>query len=186
MSRYMEKLKKKRFTPTNNIDKYQKQANKIKHDNIYNYKYQYFTATPHGMRSDDEKNHKYGTKRDGYEQLRLDEKNISVSHAGVVSLRTITDRDRNNAVIGYITEEKLSDSGWKDEISKLADECFNELCSELDVKDEESFRYFLFNDLGLFKDYELELQSKLDKMVHVYNEYNNDEEFRAFIDKIIG
>lgn len=182
-----EQIMKKRFEPTNTIDYYQKKANKIKHDNIYNYKYTYWIATPNGMRLDDEKNHKYGDTRAGYEEWKRKEpQSWYADHGGVVSLRRVYDRDNDNRTVGYITEEKLSDYTWKEEIAALADECFEKLCEELEVKDKENFKYFLFNDMGFFKDYELELQTKLDKMVHVYNEYNEDEEFKAFLDKVIG
>lgn len=182
-----EKIRKRRFEPTNEIDWFQKKANKIEYDNIYNYKYTYWVATPNGMRLDDERNHKYGDNRDGYETWQKEEpQGWIASYSGVTSLRTITDRNNDNRVVGYITEEKLSDEPWKKEIVNLVHDCFERLCEELEVKDRGNFEYFVFNDLGFEKDYKLELRTKLDKMVHVYNEYQEDEEYRAFVDKIKG
>jgi hypothetical protein len=182
-----DSIMKKRFEPTNEIDYYQKKAAKIEHDNIYNYKYTYWVPTPHGMRLDDERNHKYGDTRDGYETWKKEEPNgWYTDHGGVVSLRRVYDRNDENRTVAWITEEKLSDYGWRDEIAGLADECFEKLCVSLEVKDVENFKYFVFNDLGFEKDFRLELRTKLDKMVHVYNEYHEDDEYRAFVDKIKG
>jgi len=180
-----ERMFKKRFEPTNEIDWFQKEANRIEHENIYNYKYTYYVKTPNGMRLDDERNHKYGDVRDGYEQFKQEKTNTNTDHGGRVSLREVYDRDTKR-VVGYITEEKLSDESWKDEIRDLVEQCFERLCETLEVKDVENFSYFVFNDLGFEKDYKLELRTKLDKMVHVYNEYNDDDEYRAFVDKIKG
>jgi hypothetical protein len=182
-----EKIMKRRFEPTNEIDWFQKEANRIEHENIYNYKYTYWVATPNGMRLDDERNHKYGETRDGYEEWKRQEpQSWYADHGGVVSLRRVYDRDNENKTVGYITEEKLSDQGWKNEIVELVEQCFERLCETLNVKDRENFKYFVFNDLGFERDYKLELRTKLDKMVHVYNEYQDDEEYRAFVDKIKG
>lgn len=181
-----EKIFKKRFEPTNIIDYYQKKVNKIQHDNIYNYKYKYWIATPNGMRLDDERNHKYGETRKGYEEWKLQEpQSWYADHSSVVSLRRVYDRNNGNITVGYITEEKLSDYAWQNEIIALSDECFETLCNTLEVKDKENFNYFLFNELGFFKDNILELQTKIDKMVHVYEEYNSNPDFKAFLDKVI-
>lgn len=186
-SDYIKELRNRRFEPTNEIDWFQKTAAKIEHDNIYNYKYTYWIATPHGMRLDDEKNHKYGDTRAGYEEWKWKEpQSWYTDHGGLVSLRRVYDRDNDDRTVGYITEEKLSDVPWKQEISELVEQCFERLCETLEVKDVNNFKYFVFNDLGFERDYKLELRTKLDKMVYVYDEYQSNEEYRSFVDKIKG
>lgn len=184
-------INKRRFEPTNLIDTYEKKANKIKHDNIYNYKYTYMIKTPNGMREDTERNHKYGTTRDGYEKWKTEEKGLTAGYSGRVSLREITDYQRKDEngiapVVGYIIEEKLSDYPWQQEIAALATEAFDKLCEELEVVDKEMFEYVLWEDFGLYKDYGQELSAKLSRISSMYEKYQEDEEYKKFIDKIKG
>lgn len=174
---------KKRFESTNVVDYYQKKADKIKHDNINNFKYVYWMKTPNGMRLNETYNHKYGDSRKGYELWKTDNQNLVVSYGGNVSLRGIRER-KSNHLIGYITEEKLSDESWKKEIMDLTDECFETLCEELDVKDTDTFEYFIYENM--FDDVAYDLESKLEIMVSVYNKYKTDDDYRKLIDKIKG
>ena len=41
-------------------------CNQLYTTKAYNYKYEYYTKTPNGMRLDTVNNHKYGQSRDGY------------------------------------------------------------------------------------------------------------------------
>lgn len=182
----MSKLFKKQFKPKNVIDFYLKKADKIKHDNIYNYAYTYCLKTPRGMLLDDSLNHKYGSSRKGFEQWKEDNPDLNATYNNNVSLRSIKHRSDYSRTVGYVLEEKLSDTPWQDEIKQLADECFEELCGSLNVVDKENFEYFVFNDVGGFEDYSHELIEKLRTMVHVFEEYQSNEEYRKLIDKIKG
>ena len=169
----------------NIIKQYIKKASEIERENAYNYKYTYWATTPNGMILDTEKNHKYGSTRDGYECWKNEApREYTVSYGGVVSLRSVHDRSQDNLIVAYITEEKLSDNSWLKEFEVIADECFIKLCELLEVKDIENFKYFIFSDLGLFKDSKMYIHAKLDKMYDVYEEYQFDEDYKALIDKI--
>ena len=170
----------------NIIKQYIKKASEIeRRKNAYNYKYTYWAATPNGMVLDTEKNHKYGSTRDGYECWKNEApREYNVSHGGAVSLRSVHDRTQDNLIVAYITEEKLSDNSWLKEFEVIADECFIKLCELLEVKDIENFKFFIFSDLGLFKDSKMHMQAKLDKMYELYEEYQFDEDYKALIDKI--
>jgi hypothetical protein len=175
----------KRFSPTNVIDTYLQKALSIEHAATNSYKYVYWINTPNGMRLDDEKNHKYGESRKGYDQWNEDNPSHTASYAGVVSLRTIDDRD-NGRKVGYITEEKLSENRWS-EISILVDDCFIALCRELNVKDNENFKYFITTNFDYFDDGgRMELLDELEVMEQIYVNYHNDEEYKRFIDKLKG
>lgn len=170
----------------NIIEEYQNKANEIERNNAYNYKYTYWIPTPNGMRLDVARNHEYGDTRDGYETWKKNEpQSWYAEYSGRISLRAVTDRN-DNSIVGYITEEKQSDYGWQEEIKSLSDECFDKLCETLDVVDIDNFKYFIFADLGMFKDYKMELKTRLDIMVAVYEEYNFDEDYKKLIDKIKG
>lgn len=169
----------------NLLKQYIKKASEIERKNAYNYKYTYWAATPNGMVLDTEKNHKYGSTRDGYECWKNEvAREYNVSYGGVVSLRSVHDRTQDNLIVAYITEEKLSDNSWLKEFEDIADECFIKLCEILEVKDIENFKFFIFSDLGLFKDSKMYIHAKLDKMYELYEEYQFDEEFKALVDKI--
>lgn len=171
----------------NIIDEYLKKANTIERDNAYNYKYTYWVATPNGMRLDVARNHEYGEDRVGYEKWKNNEpQSWYAEHAGQISLRPVIDRKDGNAIVGYITEERRSDYLWQQEIKALVDECFDKLCEVLHVNDVENFRYFIFSDLGLFKDYKMELRTRLDIMVEVYERYNECDDYKRLICKIKG
>ena len=167
------------------IKQYIKKASEIEKSSANNYKYTYWTTTPNGMILDTEKNHKYGSTRDGYECWKSEApREYSVSYGGVVSLRSVHDRKQDDLIVAYITEEKLSDRPWLKEVESIADECFIKLCELLEVKDIENFKFFIFSDLGLFKDYKMQMRAKLDKMHEVYEDYQFDDEYKALVDKI--
>ncbi len=169
----------------NIIAEYQRKANELERTNAYNYKYTYWIPTPNGMVLDVARNHEYGSTRDGYESWKTNEPlSWYASHSGQISLRTVTDRNDNNNIVGYITEEKQSDYLWHQDIKDLTDECFNKLCESLEVIDINNFKYFIFSDLGIFKDYKMELKTRLDIMVDVYENYNFDEDYKKLVDKI--
>lgn len=182
----MTKLFKKDFNPKNVIDYYLKKADKIKHDNIYNYEYTYCLKTPNGMLLDNPTNHQYGKSREGFEQWKENNPDLHASHNGTIALRPIRHRTDTERVVGYILEEKLSDTAWHNEVLELVDECFEKLCDELQVVDKSIFRYFVFNDTMGYENYSQELLEKLRMMVHVFEEYQDDEEYRNLVDKIKG
>ena len=182
----MKKLFRKSFNPKHVIDFYLKKADKIKHDNIYNYAYTYCLKTPNGMLLNVPLNHQYGKSREGFEQWKEDNPDLHACHNGTVSLRPIKTRDGHEKIIGYILEERLSDLTWHNEVLQLVDDCFDKLCEELKVVDKPTFRYFIFSENMGYEDYSDELLEKLRMMVHAFEEYQDNEEYRNLVDKIKG
>lgn len=178
------------YDSANVIERFQIKASKIAFANRINRKYTYWIKTPHGMRNDTVTNEKYGSRRDDYEKWRDDHPLYQVSYSDQVSLRYIVDTTRK-IVVGYVTEEKISGEAWKKDIETIVEKCFETLCEELNVNDIETFKYFVFNNEFLstsyeMKDYDYDLERKLEMMVLTYEYYNDDEEYRNLIDKIKG
>ncbi len=182
----MRKIFKKPFKPKNVIDYYQKKAEEIRQDNLYNYEYTYWMKTPKGMLIDEPTIHEYGSSRAGFEQWKMDHPTLMASVGGKISIRPIVERSCQSRIVGYVTEEQLSDSGWQDEILQLSKDCFDKLCEELDVKDRETFRFFIFHEMCGYENYADELRAKISAMTDVYESYQNDEEYKQLIDKIKG
>lgn len=169
----------------NIIAAYKKRADEIRFNNRQNFQYEYWIKTPNGFRSDDTLNHRYGDGRAGYEQWKIDNSDL-VASAEQINLRPIRERKDYDNIVGYITETKLSDSGWHSEIVQLSDDCFEELCKELEVVDVETFKYFVFTDTRGYENIDDELNAKLYAMVSVFDDYHNDQEFKKLVDKIKG
>lgn len=167
------------------IDSYKRRADEIRFNNRQNFQYEYFIRTPNGFRSDDTLNHKYGDGRAGYEQWKTENSHLVASHEQI-NLRPIRERNDYDHIVGYLTETRLSDNSWQTEIVQLADECFVKLCEELEVIDVDTFKFFVFNDIGMFDDVDQELNAKLHALVDVYDNYNDDPNYKKLVDKIKG
>ena len=177
---------------------YLKDIQSIRKDNIYNYCYKYWTGDENGMRLDVHMNNKYGQDRKGYEQYKNDSVvlpdgtlsepgQIDVSYSGVTSLRTVTDR-KTNKVIGYITETKLSDNPARDEAKIIFGKQLQAVMNHLEVHDVQSFMYYINQNMPQM-DFRNSVDTYLNKvryLLELVKDYNDDEEFREFIDKIKG
>lgn len=152
--------------------------------NSYNYHYEYYKKTPNGMVLDIPLNHQYGSTRDGYDSWKKDNKELTASYSGMTSVRTVT--DRTGYVDGYIFETKLPDRTWHTELKEKYDAAFLEICKLLEVKDIESFGYFVENDVELSKDYSTSIMNKLRHIIDVFERYEYDDDFRKLVDKIKG
>ena len=172
-------------TPIGNL---LEQAYSLKYEKIYNYKYTYYTKTPHGMREDSNLNHQYGTDREGYESWKDDNPNLTMSYSGVVTLREIQRRETNET-IGYMTEEKLPNKPWIEKIDLLLEDAWKLFCDELGVKDDNAMDYFLFGEIEMdWRDEGSDRIAKFNKMINCIERYNDSDEqdYKMIIDKIKG
>lgn len=179
------RLRKPTF-PDTTIGDLLKQADTLKYQKIYNYNYTYYVKTLHGMRDDIESNHKYGNTREGYESWQNDNSRCTMSYSGVTTVRTITE---NNEITGYMFEEKLPNSPWLEKMDVLLEEAWKSFCSELEIVDEESMQYFLFNDT--FSDYRDDGADRITKfniLLNCIEKYNdiNELDYKQLINKIKG
>lgn len=163
---------------------------------IYNYEYEYFKGQ---LVPDEQWSHLSKTRED-YEIFKnaptklpdgtvAERGQIDISYGGVVSLRTITNR-QDGAVIGYVTETKLSYTPHRDTARKLYDKALIAFREELDVQDIEAFEYWVNNewqlDYGMSgRDSISDYVGAIEKMTETVKEYNECEEFRHFLDKVI-
>jgi len=173
------------------------EADAIKYEHIQNYKYTYFSKTKHGLREDDYLNHTYGDKREGYEEWGQSEDsvNLTTSYSGVTSVRDIYKRDTNE-VVGYIFEEKLSDSIWLDELEEKFKEAWQHFCLIMEVKDEKMIEYILFKNVySEYRDLGKDTMDKFEILKSVFNkfdkdhiEYEDDEtiQYRKYFNKLKG
>lgn len=172
--------------PDTKIGQLLEQADTLKYEKIYNYKYSYFTKTPNGMREDTEANHKYGEDREGYEDWKSDNPNLDMSYSGVTTVRTIT---TNKEVVGYMFEEKLPNTPWLEKIDGLLSEAWISFCIELNIVDEPAMEYFLFDGIiGDYRDNGEDRITKFKVLINCINKYNDEEEqeYKQLIDKIKG
>jgi len=145
---------------------------------IYNYDYRYIKEIIY----DDELEKKYGNSRTGYEKFKNNEPG-NMSYSGEVSLRTRVDKDDN--ILGYMTERKLNNNDKLNtifEIYKNAEIRFREI---LKITSPETFDYWFYN-LG-WTDEHLDVNNlinKIKRLERILFDYNEDMEFRNFINKI--
>ena len=156
---------------------------------IYNYKYTYWNVTEYGMDLDNESNIIYGNKREGYENFKSDNIEKIVSPAGKISLRTVTDRD-NREIQGYITEEKLSNQPYIDNAREIYELALEEVKNLLGVQDVESFMYYIDQNISSYNFFDSSethhFKNSIEGLINLIEEYEYDEKFRKYFDKIIN
>ena len=163
------------------MKKYLDQIAKTRKETIYNYKYTYFDP----IEKDERYSKIYGESRKGYEDYCRDN-NVQVSYSGIVSYREVIDR-RTKDVIKVILEEKLSTTPQTDAAEEIYNEALQEAKKILKVEDEESFMYYVESNVYFF-DYRREVDgyiNAINKLENIIEEYNEDEDFKKFFDKII-
>jgi len=143
---------------------------------IYNKEYRYIKE----IIWDDELNSTLGSTRKGYEKF---DKGL-VSYSGEVSLRTVT---KEGNIVGYITETNLTSNVKSSMFREFYQMAKEETYRILDVKDKESFDYWL-EDSGKGISFEgfNHYINGIKSLENVIEEYIEDEDFRRFLDKIKG
>jgi len=165
---------------------YSKELQLIYKDTLKNYEYKYYNKTSMGMELNEDANTYFGNNRAGYEYFKQENPDSTVDYANT-SLRTVYD-SVSKKITGYITEKTLSCTPQKDEARKIFNLQLQEVINYLDVKDEAAFMFYInaemeSSDFNTSVDY---YKSKVSYLVDLIQEYNEDEEFRYFINKIKG
>jgi hypothetical protein len=168
------------------FNNYLQAAKSIHKDTLQNYEYVYYNKTPNGMEYNNDVNEYFGNTREGYEKFRQENPDSFVDYA-TTSLRPVRDNVTKN-VIGYITEKTLSCTPMRDEAKKLYKLQLQEVIDYLEVKDINSFMFYVDtnSENGSFGNDTSLYISKISYLVDLIEEYEEDEEFKSFIDKIKG
>jgi hypothetical protein len=168
------------------IKDYKNQIKNIRKDNIYNYEYEYWKGDKTHLEKDLKATKLFGVSRKGYEKYKECNPDSIIDYGGVVSLREVTD-SVSGETIGYITERKLSDKPHIDEAKKIFASSVDYVKEFLKVEDTEAFMYYLAQEI-LIQDFNTTVDNilhQIDNLETLLEEYQEDEEFRKFFDKII-
>jgi hypothetical protein len=169
-----------------NFKSYLKEIQAIRKDSLNNYEYTYFNKTNNGMEYSVDVNRYFGTDRAGYEKFKQENPDSYVDHP-TTSLRSVVDRISGKTV-GFITEKTLSSTPMRDEAKRLFDLQLEEVIRYLEVKDLDSFMYYIDEKTTTFdfNDSVEIYRNKLSSLIDIIDEYENDEEFRKYLNKIKG
>ena len=145
---------------------------------IYNKEYRYIKQIIY----DDELQEKYGSTREGYERYKRDLSGYA-SYSGEIDLRVQTDRD--GVILGYFTEAKKKVNDPLSEIEKIYEDAKQEFFNILGCTDTEALEYWLSDKIHINP---MEANSYLygvKKLEIILKDYEEDEEFKVFLDKLI-
>jgi hypothetical protein len=168
------------------IKEYKDKIKSIRKKYNYNYSYEYWQGTDNKMEKNGMSILAFGNTREGYEEYKRENPDSIIDYGGVVSLRKVRD-ETSGRTIGYITETKHSDRPHIDEAEKYMNKAIKYVKKELGVQDEKSFEYYLEKEVRV-----QDFHRSIDNIIHeieslecILEDYNEDEEFRRFFDKII-
>jgi len=167
------------------LEKLLKSLREIYKKDAWNYKYQYFTKSGKDIIYSEKFNKMFGDDRNGYEKYRKDNPDSYVEVSGKVSLREVKD-NISNKTVGYITEEKLPGEGSIQRAREIYEETFNIVREILKVKDNESFMFYVIQNEPRY-DFRPSIEEYIQRtewLVELVREYENNEEFRHFLNKI--
>lgn len=175
------------------VKKLLKDLQGLSNKTIYNYDYKYYDLKMSSQGDilvpNEDANEKFGNSRKGYELFKKEHReDLSIGYSGEISLRDVYIRDTNE-VIGYVQEKKKSMRPYVEKAQEIYEEIYNNIVKELCVKDINTFNYFIEKDgpgYDLFeKDPIILIKSKASYLIELLENYNDDEDFREFLDKII-
>jgi len=157
----------------------------LKKETTYNYEYSYFRKNDQGdLIIDKDLNSLYGKNRNGYEKLK-ENNSCKVEYSGVVSIRKAEFTDTKIEDI-YISETKLSYETYSDRLMQLEKDAKEYAIGSLIVNDIEAFEYFL-ND-RLEWDFNIKPEHCFNNIrfyIQLVEDFQNDEEFKRYMNKII-
>jgi len=167
------------------LEKLLKDIKEIYKKDAWNYRYQYFTKSGKDIIYDEKFNDIFGSDRSGYEKYKSENLDSYIEVSGKVSLREVKD-SISRETIGYITEEKLPGEGSIQRAREIYEETFNIVREILKVKDNESFMFYVIQNEPKydFKPSINEYIQRTEWLVELVRDYENDEEFRHFLNKI--
>lgn len=175
----MKKFEEREFNGA--LAEYLEECKQHRIKSIYNYEYRYIKEIIY----DTEKEERYGTERDGYEQYKKETKG-SLSYGGEVSLRTNT---TDGEIDGYVSEEKLKENINLNKMKDILSRAKQHLMNTLMVKDIGSFEYWLATlDTGMMADNKS--VNGITAMIEFYEwiieAYQGDKDYKKYVDKIVA
>ena len=157
----------------------------ISKKDAYDYQYRYYELQGedlvHSKRCE-----VFGNDRSGFEKFKKENDDSYVGYSGKVSLREVVD-SVSKKIIGYVAEEKVPGEGNINNAEKIYEELFNKIKEALNVEDNEAFMFYVIQESPTF-DFRPSINEYLQKarwLLDLYDNYENDDEFRYFLDKII-
>lgn len=170
-----------------------KVVKEIDRKTVYNYKYKYWNVTENGMELDVKAANTYGEDRDSYEKYKTDIREgrtgVIIDDSGKVSLRAVIDTNTKET-IGYVTEEKLSNKPYVDNVKEIYETALEDVKEFLGVQDIDSFLYYINHNIASFDFYgtseTLSYERSLEGLIELIEEYDYDEEYKKYIDKVIS
>jgi hypothetical protein len=151
---------------------------------IYNTKYTYVKEIIY----DTELQELYGDSRDGYDKFKnrkLDTTTATdISHGGVLDLRILTQDGKESGAV--IETKRTSNDNYNQmfiqyQLAKL------KLLEILEIKDSGSFLYWYeenYSGFNFSRGGANETITAIERLENIIIKYNNEEEFKEFIDKI--
>ena len=164
---------------------FKKEIKNIRMDNIYNYSYEYWRGTDNKLFKNELANLTFGDTRKGYESYKRENPDSYVDIANTY-LRKVKDRV-SGRTIGYITEKKLDNTPYITEAGQIYKDALDYIRETLGVQDESSFMFYVYNNIEI-QDFSKSIDNyyhQIEKLEELLEDYNEDEEFRRFFDKII-
>jgi len=165
------------------MNKIKEIRNKIRNLNDYkkNLKYTYLNLINKDrmhFEESEELREKYGIDRDGFERFK-NEYDVDIPSS---SLRYV--KDSNGNIINLVIETSTKNDNNK-EIEELVNEAKEYVYNKLDIKDSESFEFYIENHFITFKDFNDNYYiNYLNALEELLSSYEEDEDFRNFINKI--
>ncbi len=166
------------------LENIKKDINNIRKKTIYNYKYEYWMGNEKNLTNDNHKNKIYGEDRKGYEQFKNDFKG-DIGYGGYISFRGL---EKDGELVGCILERKISNNPHVDAAKGLYDQALQETIDILDVKDKISFDYYVREhilEMGYSNSVD-NYSRAVERLIELVENFNEDPEFKTYINKIIG
>jgi hypothetical protein len=157
----------------------------VRKEAIYNYSYEYWRGTDNKLFKNELANLTFGDTREGYEAYKRENPDSYIDIADTY-LRKVKDKV-SGRTIGYITEKKLDNIPHITNAGQIYKDALNYVRETLDVQDESSFMFYIYHNVEIN-----DMRKGIDTYYHqienlekLLEDYNEDEEFRKFFDKII-
>jgi len=150
---------------------------------IYNTKYRYVKEIIYDTAAEE----KYGTSRAGYDEWKNTKKydqSTSLGYSGVTSVRTLSDYKTGEA-LEYILETKETTNDSLTKMLNILEKAEEEFYKILKVTSFDTFNFWFSDQYDMMGRLEANgIISRIEKLESIIRDYNEDEEFRDFINKI--
>lgn len=161
------------------LSQYLENCKKHRIESIYNIEYRYIKE----IIWDDEANNKFGNDRTGYEKFKNDFNYPGdLTYSGLVDLRVRIDKEGN--ALGYITETKLTYNESYNIMYSQYSQAKEKLYEILEIKNRETFDYWFNNYSYVNLKSGNDIIYSIKSLEEIIVKYNEEEEFKKFIDAI--